>query len=375
MELPWSAITSICGELLIRKQSIHVDLAQQIKQLEEEIKRTPYNKATEHHVGRLKAKLARLKEELEKEKAKTTRQTISIKKEGDATVALVGFPSVGKSSLLNALTGAKSEVADYDFTTTKPIPGILEYDHASIQIIDMPGIVKGAASGKGRGKEVLSAVRIADLIVIVADVFKLDSIEIVKKELYESGIRLDQTPPDVVIKKKDRGGLKISATVPLSIDIKTIAEVLKEYRIHNADVLIREDISVERLIDVLNGNRVYIPSITVVNKIDLMDVEYAGAIKVSAEKGINLDLLKKEIYRKLKFIKIYLKPPGEKADMEKPMILREGATVADVCRKIHKDFVEKFKYAKVWGKSVKYNGQRVGIDHFLCDGDIITIYT
>ncbi len=351
-----------------------MDLAQQIKQLEEEIKRTPYNKATEHHVGRLKAKLARLKEELEKEKAKSARQTISIKKEGDATVVLVGFPSVGKSSLLNALTGAKSEVADYDFTTTKPVPGVLEFKHAKIQIIDMPGIVEGAASGKGRGKEVLSAVRIADLIVIVADVFRLDSIEIVKKELYESGIRLDQKPPDVVIKRKDRGGLKISSTVSLSVDTKTIAEILKEYRIHNADVLIKEDITVERLIDALNGNRVYIPSITVVNKIDLADVE-CDAIKVSAEKGINLELLKEEIYRKLKFIKVYLKPPGERANLDKPMILREGATVADVCRKLHKDFVDNFKYAKVWGRSVKFGGQRVGIEHVLSDNDVLSIYT
>ncbi|MEM3146655.1 MAG: GTP-binding protein, partial [Archaeoglobaceae archaeon] len=304
-----------------------------------------------------------------------TRQTLSIKKEGDATVVLVGFPSVGKSSLLNALTGAKSEVADYDFTTTKPVPGVLEYKHASIQIIDMPGIVEGASSGKGRGKEVLSAVRIADLIVIVADVFRLDSIKVVKRELYESGIRLDQKPPDVVIRKKDRGGLKINSTVPLNIDPKTIAEILKEYRIHNADVLIREDITVERLIDALNGNRVYIPSITVVNKIDLMDVECEEAIKVSAEKGINLDLLKEEIYRKLGFIKVYLKPPGEKADMERPMVLRKGATVADVCRKLHKDFVENFKYARVWGKSVKFEGQRVGIDHVLSDNDVISIYT
>jgi small GTP-binding protein len=350
-----------------------VDLLQQIKQLEEEIKRTPYNKATEHHVGRLKAKLARLKEELEKERRKSARQTISIKKEGDATVALVGFPSVGKSSLLNALTNAKSEVGDYDFTTKKPVPGIMEYKHATIQIIDMPGIVEGAASGRGRGKEVLSAVRVADLIVIVADVFKLDSIEIVKRELYEAGIRLDQKPPDVVIRRKDRGGVKISSTVPLGLDERTIAEILKEYKIHNADVLIRENITMERLIDALNGNCVYIPSITVVNKIDIMDVD-VNAIKVSATRGINLDLLKEEIYRKLRFIKVYLKPPGEKMS-EKPMILREGARIEDVCRKIHNDFVENFKYARVWGRSVKHEGQRVGLDHVLSDGDVVSIYT
>ncbi|MEM4702735.1 MAG: TGS domain-containing protein, partial [Archaeoglobaceae archaeon] len=104
------------------------------------------------------------------------------------------------------------------------------------------------------------------------------------------------------------------------------------------------------------------------------DVEVKDAIKISAEKGINLGLLKEEIYRKLRFIKVYLKPPGEKVS-EKPMVLREGARVEDVCRKIHNDFVEKFKYARVWGKSVKFDGQRVGLDHILSDGDIISIYT
>ncbi|MDI9611251.1 MAG: GTP-binding protein [Archaeoglobales archaeon] len=350
-----------------------MDLAQQIRELEEEIKKTPYNKATEHHVGRLKAKLARLKEEFEKEKARSARQqAITIRKEGDATVALVGYPSVGKSTLLNALTGAKSEVADYDFTTKKPVPGIMEYKHATIQVIDMPGLVEGASSGRGRGKEVISAVRIADLIVIVADVFRLETIELIKRELYEGGIRLDQKPPEIIIKKRERGGIKITSTAPIALDEKTVYEIMKEYRIHNAEVIIRDPITLDELIDVLAGNRVYIPSVTVVNKIDLMDVE-CGSIKISAEKGLNLDLLKEEIYKKLDFVNIYLKPPGEKV-AEKPMVLRRGARVEDVCRKLHKDFVEKFRYARVWGRSVKFEGQRVGLDHILCDGDILSIY-
>jgi len=112
----------------------------------------------------------------------------------------------------------------------------------------------------------------------------------------------------------------------------------------------------------------------VVNKIDLMDVNVEGAIKISAEKGINLDELKEAIYRKLDFIRVYLKPPGGKADMNNPMILRRGAKVEDVCKKLHRDFVENFKYAKVWGKSVKFDGQRVGLDHIVEDGDILTIY-
>lgn len=352
-----------------------MDLVQQIKQLEEEIKRTPYNKATEHHIGKLKAKLAKLKEELEKQQQKQRKKrTIEIKKDGDATAVLIGFPSVGKSTLLNALTGAKSEVADYDFTTVDPVPGILEYNGAKIQIIDLPGIVEGASKGRGRGKEILSVARISDLIIIVADVFTLHSIDVIKKELYDAGIRLDEKPPDVVVKKKDRGGIKVSSTVKLSVSEGTIAEILKEYRIHNADVIVREDVTIDRLVDSIIGNRKYVSSLTVVNKIDLMDVNVNGVLKVSAEKGINLGELKKAIFEKLEFIRIYLKPPGEKVS-ERPLILRRGATIADVCKKLHSDFFVNFKYARVWGRSVKFQGQHVGLDHVVEDGDTVTIYT
>jgi small GTP-binding protein len=353
-----------------------MNLSQEIKRLEEEIKRTPYNKATEHHIGRLKAKLAKLKEELEKQRQKKSKGVVfSLKKEGDASVFLVGFPSVGKSTLLNALTGAKSEVADYDFTTLKPVPGMLDYKGAKIQIVDVPGLIEGASKGRGRGREVLSFIRNADLIVIVTDVFTLHQIDVIKRELYESGIRLDCKPPEVILKKRDRGGIKITSTVPLSIDEKTIVEILKENKIHNAEITIREDLTIDRLIDAILGNRVYIPSITVVNKFDLYQPNLPdGVIPISAEKSFNLDVLKEEIYRKLEFIRIYLKPPGGKADFEEPLIMRKGCTIADVCRKLHRGMVEDFRYAKVWGRSVKYQGQRVGLDHVLEDEDIVTIY-
>jgi hypothetical protein len=353
-----------------------MNLQEQIRQLEEEIKNTPYNKATEHHIGRLKAKLARLKEEAEKQTARTGKPAFAIKKDGDATVVLVGFPSVGKSSLLNALTGAKSEIGVYDFTTLKPVPGMLEYNGAKIQIIDLPGIVEGASRGKGRGREIISAVRNSDLVIIVSDPFNLNSIDIIKKELYSGGIRLNQKPPEVYVKKKDRGGMKITSTVPLSLDEQTVIEVLREYKIHNAEILIREDVTIDRLIDGVLRNRVYIPGIVVVNKIDLyMPPEIPdGAIPLSAEKRLNLDVLAEKIYSKLDFIRIYLKPPGGKADFDEPLIVRRGMTVGDVCKKLHRDMYENFRYAKVKGKSVKFDGQRVGIDHILEDGDILTIY-
>ncbi|HID43384.1 MAG TPA: TGS domain-containing protein [Archaeoglobaceae archaeon] len=353
-----------------------MSISEQIKELEEEIRRTPYNKATEHHIGRLKAKLAKLRDDAEKQKSRKS-TSISIKKEGDATVAIVGFPSVGKSTLLNSLTGAKSDTGVYNFTTLKPVPGMLHYKGAKIQLIDVPGVIEGASKGRGRGREVISAVRSADLILVMTDIFNIDQVDVIKKELYEAGIRMNEKPADISIKKKERGGIKITSTSPLSIDEQTIIGILREYRIHNADVLIRGEITVDSLIDSIIGNRVYIPAITVVNKIDLnnFDSEEDDIIPVSAEKKINLDVLVEEIYRKLDFIRVYLKPPSKRADMNEPLVMKRGAKVEDVCKKLHRDMLKKFRYARVWGKSVKFNGQRVGLDHVIEDEDILTIYT
>ena len=132
-------------------------LEEQIRELEEEIKKTPYNKATQHHIGKLKAKIARLKGEAEKRAAKSGgAKGYSVRKSGNASVAIVGLPSVGKSTLLNSLTEAKSEVAHYHFTTLSVVPGLMEYRGAKIQLLDLPGLIKGAAKGRGRGKEILN---------------------------------------------------------------------------------------------------------------------------------------------------------------------------------------------------------------------------
>src|SRR5207249_9523604 len=145
----------------------------QIKAIEDEIAKTQYNKATHHHIGKLKAKMARLKEELQLRQLKGGGggPSYAVKKSGHATVGLVGFPSVGKSTLLNQITDAVSEVAAYAFTTVTVIPGVMEYRGAKIQILDMPGLIHGASKGKGRGREVLSVTRGCDLIRLMVDVF------------------------------------------------------------------------------------------------------------------------------------------------------------------------------------------------------------
>ncbi len=361
------------------------DINKKILEFEEELSKTKYNKKTQHHIGLVKAKIAKLKEKDEKKakgKGKTT--GYSIKKTGDATVVILGFPSVGKSTLLNKITNAESRIGSYEFTTLDVIPGMMDYKGAKIQIFDVPGIVHGAASGKGRGKEVLSVIRGADLIIILVDVAHPGQFDSLAKEVYESGIRLNQKKPDIRITKKPYGGIGIGAAVKFTwLDHQTIKDMAKELGLINVDILIRTDVTPDQFIDAIEGNKVYIPGLTVLNKIDtvnerkLKDVlkKVKPDISISAEKGLNLDNLKEVIYSRLGLIRLFMKEINKKPDMDEPLIMRKGCTVRDVCSKLHRDFVKKFKLIKVWGKTAKFPGQSIRrLDKELHDRDIIEVH-
>ena len=353
-----------------------------IAELEELISKTKYNKRTQHAIGLYKAQLARLKEKQAARSAKGKKEGYAVRKTGDGTVVILGFPSVGKSTLLNALTNADSPVGHYAFTTLTVIPGVLNYKHAKIQILDVPGVVRGAAAGTGRGKEVLSVIRNSDLVLFLIEVFHPKQYQTLLKEAYDANVRVNQRAPDVKIVKTSKGGINIGTTVRLTkIDKKTIEDVLKEFKINNANVTIRTDISVDQLIDVIEGNKAYLPAIVALNKIDMVGKEELNKIKnkikadicISAEKNSGIEELKEWIYRKLRIMKIYLKEYNKKADMEEPLIIWEGATLKDLCLKLHKDFVDKFKFAKIWGSS-RYPGQKiVKLSYTLHDGDIVEL--
>jgi small GTP-binding protein len=133
----------------------------------------------------------------------------------DARIALVGFPSVGKSTLLSKITKTKSAVASYAFTTLTAIPGVMEYGGAEIQILDLPGIIEGASEGKGRGRQVISAAKTSDLIMMVLDATKkAEQRALLEKELEAVGIRLNRKPPNIYLKEKKAGGMKINFMSP-----------------------------------------------------------------------------------------------------------------------------------------------------------------
>jgi hypothetical protein len=361
-------------------------IPEKIKAIQDEIHKTQINKATEGHVGLLKAKIAKLKREQEKNQSKKTgisTEGFDIRRSGDATVVFIGLPSVGKSTLLNKLTGSKSAVAAYQFTTLTVVPGMLEYRGARIQVLDLPGIIEGASKGKGLGKRILAVARSADLVVLILDVFQPYHEDVLRNELNNIGIRLDQKPPNITIEKAAIGGIAVAQQVKMvSLSEKLLKEILHLYGMTSARVVIREDITAEQLVDHLSGDKTYAKSITVLNKIDLVDPKFvkevqtkikSKVIPVSADSGINIDLVKEEIYEKLDFIRLYMRPKGGETDFKEPLIIRRDSTIEDVCNKLHRSMKKEFRYGLVWGKSVKFGGQRVGLQHVLEDEDVLTI--
>ncbi|GAB1517395.1 Ribosome-interacting GTPase 2 [Rhizoctonia solani] len=196
--------------------------------------RTQKNKATEYHLGLLKAKLARYRAQLLEPTSKGGKpgEGFDVQKSGDARVALIGFPSVGKSTLLSLTTKTASEAASYEFTTLTAIPGVLEYEGVRIQLLDLPGIVEGASQGRGRGRQVVSVAKTADLILMMLDATKsTEQRRLLEYELDAVGIRLNKSKPDVVFKQKAAGGITINATVKLTkIDEKAIRTILAGYK-------------------------------------------------------------------------------------------------------------------------------------------------
>jgi len=257
------------------------------------------------------------------------------------------------------------------------------YNHAKIQILDMPGLIKDASRGKGRGREVIAAARSADVILLVVDIFN-PNMNVLFKELYNAAIRLNQTKPDVVISRSDQGGILVKPTVKLTkITPEIIKDMTAAYGHINATVVVREDIDVEQMLDVLAGNRVYIKAIMAINKVDLakpgqleevleMHKQFR-CVPVSAATGYGMEELKQAMYDTIDMIRIYLKPQGQEADLDVPLIVKRGNTVGDVCELIHRDFKNNFRYAMVWGTSAKFPGQTVGLDHKVADKDILCI--
>ncbi|MDK2868927.1 MAG: hypothetical protein PWP39_162 [Pyrococcus sp.] len=383
--------TNVTAEYLAAEEEYRnaKTIPEKIRALEKMYALVPKHKGTEKLRLQIKRKLAELRKELERQRQqkKGGGYSLAVKKEGAAQIVLVGLPNVGKSELLKALTGVDVESADYPFTTTEPVPAMLNYKDVQIQLVEVPGLIEGAALGKGMGPQLLAVVRNADAIAIVVDLSEdpIRQMNILLQEFERAGIKVNKKKPKVQIRKTPSGGIVINGIENIIGDIEEVMKMLREEKIHSAEITVMEPVTLEEFADALDDSLVWKNAIIIANKGDAPGSKenYEKLVKtfgerfkivpVSAKKRINLEAVKEAIYEIADIIRVFTKSPGEEPAYP-PIALRRGATVQDVAERIHKDLVKNFKYARVWGRSVKFPGQRVGLDHVLEDGDIVEIH-
>lgn len=351
----------------------------------------PKHKGTEKMQLQIKRNLSKLKKEVEKEKelkkGGSGGTSFFVRKEGAAQVALAGLPNSGKSTILNKLTGKDVDIGHYAFTTVKPTPAMLQYKDIQIQLVDMPGLIEGVSLGKGMGGPLISAIRAVDVIVIVVDlsVDPLKDLELILRELEAKGLRINKKVPNIEIQKLPTGGIEIiGENFLVGCNSQDVKKVLQEERVHNAIITIKEPVTLTDIFEVLDSSLEYKKAIIVGTKGDLpgskeglqklqSNVTNFKIIPISAINNVNLDILPAEIFSILDIIRVYTRSPGGQIDNE-AMPMKINSTALDAAKKVHKNLYKNFKYARVWGESAKFDGQRVGPEHVLRDGDIIEIH-
>ncbi|MBC7188845.1 TGS domain-containing protein [Candidatus Aerophobetes bacterium] len=318
-----------------RKYREAKDVEEKIALLQEMLAIMPKHKGTDKLQADLRAKISKLKKQAQKKKS--TRKGFNpylIKKEGAAQVVLVGPPNTGKSTLLAALTNASPEIAPYPFTTHEPSVGMMEYENIKIQIVDTPPVAE-----EFNFPWLGEIVRRGDLILIVLDAGRddlLEQMEIVLKKLEEFRIKKGQDSREER-ESGERGFFFKKMLVVANKDDFPEAE----------------------------------------SRISILQEFYAEKFRIlpfSAKKLQEIDTLKEEIYRVLDIIRVYTKAPGRSPDFDDPIVLKRGSLVIDAARCIHKDFAQKLKYARIWGRD-EFKGQMVDREHPLEDGDILEFHT
>ncbi|RLG03095.1 MAG: hypothetical protein DRN61_05380 [Thaumarchaeota archaeon] len=358
-----------------------------IRALEEALSLIPDHKGTEKLRGRIKRRIAELRREAERKASlrAVRKDYFHIPREGAAQVAVIGLANSGKSSLLKALTNARPQVSPYQLTTTKPTPGMMIYDGVEIQLVELPAILTEDLEETRFTNRSIGFAKNSDLILIVVDGMRkpADQLKRILEIFDEAGVSLKPRRCEIEIEKKDSGGIRLITFGRLRADPREVISFLRSIGLRNAVVKVHGDAGLEDFEELIMRELTYKKAVIAVNKIDLagievieevkslMDPEEAPIVGVSAERGDGLKQLRSTIFKALDLIRVYTRKGGETSD--KPLVLPRNSTVRDLAELIHREFAEKMKYARVWGRSVKVQGQKVGADHVLEDGDIVEV--
>lgn len=304
---------------------------EKIRGLEEMLAVIPKHKGTDKLRADYRRRLSKLKSQQQAKKA-TSKHDLGyrIEREGAGQIVLVGTPNVGKSALVGALTNATPEVADFPHTTRIPTPGMMPFENIQVQLIDMPPMTQEFME-----PWLPDIVRRADNIMLVVDV-TTDPIQ----QLEDTVALLEQKriaplQPDSLYEERRDWSFKPILVVANKNDSASTDENLQIFK-------------------------------------DLLEDDWLIA-GVSSTTGRNLEQLKQMLFEHLGIIRVYTKARGKTPDHTAPFVLKKGATLEDLAVKVHKDFFEKLKFAKVWGNGV-YDGQMIQRDYVLQDGDVVELH-
>lgn len=366
---------------------------EKIKLLQEFLALIPKHKGTEKLCKQTKRQIATLRKELEEKKrrrAGASGPKFFFEKEGAAQIVILGPTKVGRSSLLASLTNAKVEISDYPFTTLEPVPGMFLFEDIQFQIIEAPPLVEGIAEGEGRGMQILGLARNADGLIFMIDASRnpLAQLTILLDELEKAKIAVQKPRARVDIERKFRGaGLRILLLGRLiGCTLKDVEELLRTYRIIDAVVKIQGEASLGDIEDAIFEATVYRPVLLIVNKMDTQNAseqfeqvrEFINnqirLLPISCKTGEGLEKLGKALFEALDIIRVYTKEAGEKKPSPNPFILKRGATVQDLAKLIHSDFLTRFANARVWSDRLTFSPQKVGLFFVLGDKDVVEIH-
>jgi len=374
-------------------------IEEKIKKLEEFLSLVPKHKATEKIVALNKSRLAKMKRELEerRHKQKSTQRIVSpfsIKKEGIQIILISNFfaPGVGKTTLLNYLTGAaKDKIGRFT-----PIPeiGIYTYQNIRFQIVDMPSIMEGASNGVGNGKEILSQLRAADVLCFCIDLSRNidEQMDLLLKELTKADIRINIPPPPLTIEKTGANKIQVLYMTKEAKDIEEmeklteeIKEIVIENGIRNGIIKIYGKITIDNVIDVLIPSVVYKKVIILGTKGDLPHTQetfetlkrtYSDNFPIILGISFQKENFPKDfgeiILKFLKKIRIFTMSSGKVA--EQPLLMEEGITVKEVAEKIHRSFYDSFDHAIIIREGARQKRKKVGLDYILKDYDVVEIH-